>query len=414
MFNINDLNLNHFIDFIPYIFLIFLLIVIVIMGIIRIKFKFWALQPVFHVYDIGYAFFPPGILSQNLPIENKYCNFKNIETITYNKLSSLKKKKMINFIRTHYLRNNENCFLPKKENVMPYFLHHKNTNTPLISFYNEKMNILDQKHNDIIEDTKIIGIMTTRPINVTINNAKDKDADFVAYYVDYLCVDKMYRKKGIAPEIIQTHHYNQRRINKDVYVSIFKREGQLTGIVPLCVYSTYGFSLYKWTKPKNIEGAYSLIEISPQNFHLLLDFIKNNMSKFDIVLNSHVSNLIELLKTNNIFISAIICENQIKCAYFYRKTCVFIEKNMEVLCCFASINDCDNNDIFIQGFKCSFWSIADKRYFGFATIENISHNNIIIKYLLIRNHPKIISPTAYFFYNFAYYTFKPEKVLFIN
>ena len=64
-----------------------------------------------------------------------------------------------------------------------------------------------------------------------------------------------------------------------------------------------------------------------------------------------------------------------------------------------------SDNIFIRGFKISFWKIAAENYFGFAAIENISHNNIIINNLLIKNKPIIISPTAYFFYqNFAYNT----------
>jgi hypothetical protein len=86
---------------------------------------------------------------------------------------------------------------------------------------------------------------------------------------------------------------------------------------------------------------------------------------------------------------------------------------MEVLSCFASINICDEN-IFIQGFKISFWKIAAENYFGFAAIENISHNNIIIDNLLKKTRPLIQSPTAYFFYNFAYPTFKSSNVLIIN
>ena len=57
---------------------------------------------------------------------------------------------------------------------------------------------------------------------------------------------------------------------------------------------------------------------------------------------------------------------------------------------------------------------AEKNKFGFAAIESISHNNVIINNLLLKTAPLIISPTAYFFYNFAYNTFKPEKVLIIN
>ena len=86
---------------------------------------------------------------------------------------------------------------------------------------------------------------------------------------------------------------------------------------------------------------------------------------------------------------------------------------MEVLSCYASIKNCDDN-IFIQGFKISFWKIAAENYFGFAALEDISHTAIIIENLKIKTHPLIVSPTAYFFYNFAYPTFSSNKVLILN
>jgi hypothetical protein len=272
--------------------------------------------------------------------------------------------------------------------------------------------MIDVKSGSLISDKKIIGVMTTRPIHIIMNNST-KDVKFDAYYVDYLCVDKMYRKKGIAPQVIQTHEYNQRLLNKNIVVSLFKREDELTGIVPLCVYSTYGFSVDKWSKPTDLHPSYKLLEVNPQNLHFLLDFIKKNNSQFEIVINTEVTNIIELIKTKNIFIYTIMLDDEIICAYFFRKTCTFIEKNMEVLSCYASINDCDDN-IFIQGFKISFWKIASENYFGFAAIEDISHNNIIIENLKNKTYPLIVSPTAYFFYNFAYPTFRSNKVLILN
>jgi len=112
-------------------------------------------------------------------------------------------------------------------------------------------------------------------------------------------------------------------------------------------------------------------------------------------------------------------EDDIKCAYFYRKTCVFYEKDREILSCFASINDFEKLDkkgreIFIHGFKISFWGTAEKNNFGFAVIENISHNYFIIENLRIKTKPLVVSPTAYFFYNFAYHSFDHKKVLIIN
>ena len=71
---------------------------------------------------------------------------------------------------------------------------------------------------------------------------------------------------------------------------------------------------------------YVFLKITEQNFHFLLDFIKINSTKFDIVINSDISNIIELIKTKNIFIYVILLNDTIICAYFYRKSCTFIEK----------------------------------------------------------------------------------------
>jgi GNAT superfamily N-acetyltransferase len=395
---------------ISYILFFGFLILFIIYIYIRVKYGFWAVQPVFHVYDYGYMFNPPGIINHTLPEKNKYTNFKNIETLVYSEVSSLKVNKFLNLIRLHYLRNKDNIFSPKLENVAPYFYGHDAKT--FATFYNEQTFMMDLKKGTTIEDTQIIGAITSRPLHVAIYNG-DKDAKFDAYYVDYLCVDRLFRKKGIAQQLIQTHHYNQSHLNKKIVVSIFKREDELTGIVPLCVYSTYGFKVDKWTKPTQLDAMYSLVEINAQNFHFLYNFIKNSSSKFDIAINTSISNMIELIKTKNIFVYVIIVDDAITAAYFFRKSCVQIEKGIEVLSCFASICNCDDT-IFIQGFKISFWKIAAENYFGFAAIENISDNNIIIENLTLKTKPVIISPTAYFFYNFAYPTFKSNKVLIIN
>jgi hypothetical protein len=398
-------------EYFSYILFFIILLIFILFAYIRIKFGFWALQPVFHVYDIGYMFYKPGIINHHLPENNKYTNFKNIDTTVFSELSNNKLNKFVHFICLHYLKNKENVFSPKKENVEPYFKGH-NTKS-FITFYNEDHILMDLKKGTTMTDKKIVSVVTARPVHIIINNG-DKNAVFNAYYVDYLCVDKLYRKKGIAPQMIQTHEYNQRHLNKNICVSLFKREEELTGIVPLCVYSTYGFSVNTWSKPPNLHSSYKVLEVNEQNFHFLNDFIKLNTNKFDIIIMSEITNIIELIKTKNIFIYVILIEDEIISAYFYRKTCVFVEKDMEVLTCIVSINNCEDDDIFIQGFKISFWKIAAENYFGFCAIENISDNNIIIDNLKIKTKPLIISPTAYFFYNFVYSTFRAQKVFILN
>jgi hypothetical protein len=352
----------------------------------------------------------PGIIDEDLPQKNKYTNFKNIETILIEKLTPLQTQRFVNLIKANYLQEKDNIFNPSEENVLPYLRGHNDKT--FVSFYNEETCRIDLKKGTNISDTKVIGVMTTRPLHIAIHNG-NKNSKFDAYYVDYLCVDSMHRKKGVAPQIIQTHHYNQRQLNKNIVVSLFKREDELTGIVPLCVYSTYGFSVKTWTKPHDLSGEYKLLEINSQNLHFLTNFIREKEADFDISICVEITNIIELIKTKNIFVYVILSEETIICAYFFRKTCIQVEKGLEVLTCFASICDCDTN-IFSQGFKISFWKIAAENFFGYAAIENISHNNIIIDNIILKTSPSIISPTAYFFYNFAYPTFSSNKVLIIN
>jgi len=397
-------------EYLSYILFFGMLIIFIVYIYIRLKYGFWVSQPVFHVYDFGYMIKAPGIINDYLPEKNKYTNFKNIETSVYSEITSLQSQRFANLIRTNYLQNKDNIFSPQSQNILPYFNGHNDKS--FVSFYKEDNNMIDLKKGTMITDSVVIGLITSRPVYVVINNG-NKEAKFRAYYVDYLCVDKMYRKKGIAAQLIQTHHYNQRHINKNIVISLFKREDELTGIVPLCVYSTYGFHVKTWTKPIDLSAEYKVLEITPQNFRFLFDFVNSIGKKFDIVINTEMTNIIELIKTKNIFIYVIMADEVIISAYFFRKSCVQIEKGLEVLSCFASICNCDQST-FIHGFKISFWKISAENYFGFAAIEDVSDNNIIIDNIRNKTKPLIISPTAYFFYNFGYPTFKSNKVLIIN
>lgn len=397
-------------EYVSYIFFFGFFILFLLYIFIRIKFGFWAIQPVFHIYDIGYMIKTPGIIDDTLPLKNKYTNFKNIETILMEETTSIQKQRFVNLIRSHYLQNKDNIFSPRAENITPYF--HGHNDKAFLSFYNEDVYRIDTKHGNTIADKTPISVITSRPIYIAINNGH-KEAKFRAYYVDYLCVDTQYRKKGIAQQMIQTHHYNQRHVNKNIVVSLFKREDELTGIVPMCVYSTYGFPVRTWTKPLPLSAEYTLLEINPQNFRYLFDFISEHGKKFDILINTEVTNIIELIKTKNIFIYVIMVDDEIICAYFFRKTCVQIEEGLEVLSCFASICNCEE-PIFIQGFKISFWKIAEENHFGFSAIEDISDNYFIIENIKLKTSPTIVSPTAYFFYNFGYPTFSSKKVFIIN
>lgn len=388
------------------VYIIFTIItfLLLIVGYAKIKYGFWISQPVFHIYDLSYYIFPPGIIQTKLPTDNKYTNFKDIQTIVYSKLSANQVNQFLNFIQTHFLQSPTNTFSPTKRNLEPYF-HGHNTKS-FISFYTTDN--LNLKKGTVVQESTILGVMTSRPIHILFRNTR-----FDAYYVDYLCVDKSHRKMGIAPQIIQTHHYNQSHINPNISVSLFKRENNLTGIVPLCVYKTYGFHVTNWRKPHNLPAMYSIVTINSQNYHLLLDFISLHNKFFDVNIITEPANVIELLKTGNLYINVITYKSEIICAYFFKNACVTIDANLSILTCIASINGSAPTDLFVHGFKISFWYIAEENKFGFSAIENISHNHTIINNICKRTTPTVVNPTAYFFYNFACHTVPPEKMFVI-
>ena len=393
-----------------------ILLVVFILMYIKIKYKFWALQPVFHVYDIYYWVVNVGIIRHELPEKNRYTNFREIETMEFDNVSPKLINDFTQLIRNNYLRNKDNTYSPKKENITPYFTSH--FAKTLWSFYWKPNILVDNKTGELIEDKKLIGVITGRPLHVEFVN-KGKEQTFDVNYIDFLCVDKQYRGKNIAPQLIQTHEYNQCHLNKNICVSLFKREEELTGIVPVTTYTTYCFNMHKWRQPQQMEPQITLLVGDKQNIYYLYNFIVNTKYKWDITVLPEMSNLMEIVSTNNIYITMIVVKGEIEGAYIFRKTNTYISKDKCALSCICSIKGGNISlNHFISGFKNSLWTIKEKtkitENFAYLIIEDISDNWMLIDNISIKTSPEIKSPTAYFFYNFAYHTFKSNRVLIIN
>lgn len=387
-------------------YLVFFSVVLICLAYIyiRIKFGFWALQPVYHVYDVGYYFRSPFVIEPGIPPKNKYINFKEVDTTQVENWTSIQQQRFLNLVRTHYLQNADNVFSPTWDNIAPYFVGHR---APCFaSFFYKDHLILDVKKGTTNTDRRMVGAITSRPARVLLSG---RSLD--VYYVDYLCVDKAHRKKNIAPQLIQTHHYNQRVLHKDIVVSLFKREDELTGIVPLCVYPTYGFPVTTWTKPADLPAHYTCLSITSHNYRFLHDFLHLHQHQFKVTIQTSSANLMELLKTGNVLATAIVCDDQWLACYFFRKTCVEVEKGLEVLSCFASVQGNCDLPVFVQGFKISFWKMAEKGFFGFSAIEHIGHNVALTHNIMLKTKPTIVSPTAYYLYNFVHPSVPSEQVL---
>jgi hypothetical protein len=383
-----------------YVIFIIILIYILCFCYIKLKYHFWSIQPVFHYYNIAYLIHPVGIITREMPIVNKYFNLSNIQTIQYSQLNGVEKQKIINFIKTHFLRTNETNYLPTDTSFSSHFEHNK-FDSYISVYYDNQMLFMN---NESINNKQLIATMTSRPLYVTI-----RSKTIPVYYVDYLCVHSFYRKKNIAPQMIQTHEWHQRHNNKDIVVSLFKREGQLNGIVPLTVFTTYAYK--KITAYKINNPTLSIILINEQSLHLLMDFIKLHSKHFDCMITPHLSNLLHLIRNKIIYIYVLKSNDVFLSCYFFRNTYTtyFNKPSME---CFASISNCPYNELFYQGFTLAYYAYSNVLKCKIILIENTSDNHKIIN--LIDKKEFAQCPTAYFLYNYATYPVESSKCLIIN
>lgn len=376
--------------FLQYILISIILIFLLLKMYVKIKYKFWAFQPVFHYYNLFYWIYPIGLIKKDLPSINKYCNFLNITTTEFAERKDNELANIIKLIQTYYYRNISNNYIPPLSSFTSHFIGN-NKKTFISTYYSFQSQIKTKEVHP-----ELIATLSSKPLNVILFN----DLKFSIYYVDNLCVHKQYRNKEIAPQIIQTHLFNQGHNNKKIRVSLFKREGVLTGIVPLTVYKTYQFNIPDIKKIYLPESSMQFIEINKQNLNLLIDYLLLSKDKFKCIIIPDLPNIINLIDQNVYKIYAIIQNQTLLACYFFRESHVFYESDHAVEC-FASISNTDNH-VFISGFTISLYKFSKIMKANRLTIENISANNIIIDYIFSLNTSlKIVNPTAYFFYNYA-------------
>jgi hypothetical protein len=368
------------------------------------------------VYDIGYLLhlYSFGIIRSNAPQINQFTNLVNIKSKQFNELDDNTIDILVKFISTHYLQNGDNKYIPSRENIVPYF--ESNSSKSIVSIY--KKNPFDK----IDAPNNLHSIITSRP--VTIQFLADSIPKLTAQYVDFLCVDKGQRNKGVAPKMIQTHYYNQYELlgHENGSVCVFKREGVLTGIVPLCVYTSFayfvGYPQTHFLSCQTIQEKYAehnLVRITVSNMYKLYEFLNQCLSEnaFSVSIRTSESNLCELVKTKNILIDIVVVKDQIVCAYFFRETSTFTSKNSRVLSCICSVKHTKTlPDVFVAGFNNSIKLLMEEiPDCAVLDVEDISHNHYLISNLNKYYTPDK-SPTAYFFYNYAYPTV-PSKHAFI-
>lgn len=403
-----------------YILSTIVIIALVFTVFIKVKYPFWSSQPVFHVYDLSYYIRPVGIIQNGLPEKNKYHD----KTIVVKRIEEdipYLETTITSFIQTHYLKTTDASFAPKKENILPYFTGHLRpchlsswtTQNPLLHNTSGKVTLRDE----------VKGCMTTRPLYADIFTSSGTKSvpSFELNYVDYLCVNSAHRKQGVAPKIIYTHNYSIQREKHRIPISLFKREDEVTGIVPLCFYRTTIFDMNTWTTLPEIPANRGIVmNCDSSKYSPVHDFIQERKNMFQLAIIPSIGNIIALMESNNIYVYILLNEKQtIQAVYFFRNNTMKYENGENSLSLIASMRVPNlPDDIFSYSCKLSITKIV-KKYektcnYAYFSIENISSNDAILKDLEKKNIPIHSSPTAYFFYNFACPTYQPNKVFMLN
>lgn len=407
---------------------------------------FWSKQPVFHLYNIFFWLRPPGLISEDIPIINKYVDLLNIKTFSLPELLEDREtllKTVCNFIKHNYISNLykqektiTSSYTPSKTNIIEYL--NASNHAGYITVY-QKPKLLFNKDSPETYIDDIISVISARPLYVRLNKQKRL---FPVYYVDNLCVQPAYRKKNIASNMIQTHYYNLRQKNKIINTCLFKREGELNAIVPLVAFNTYCINIENMINyniltrgvvslPINI----SLIEIGSNQLSLLVDFIKSQMSKFSCAILPDITNIANLIKTENIKVFALIDKtiksvlntNQIIGCYVFRLGEIAYDNKKTSECISMISNNICNKSIFLKGFNMSCQLLKEKEKTELILVEDTADSHIVIDFFTKAkkdnnnnnnnntNNNIIIfkSPTAFFMYNYACYSIKKSDFLII-
>ncbi len=369
--------------------IIIIIIIFLLIGYFKLKYPFWSRQPVFHLHNLMYWVNPPGIINDSLPEKDKFYD-SSIEFYNYESLPTEKKTFFTNFIRKNYMPENYEKYCATNDNILDNFEAHNDKS--FISFK--------------VFNNEILSCMTTRPIECFIDGNK-----MILNYVDYLCVDKIHRKKMYAANQIFTHYYHLRN-NCNNIVSFFKRENKNTMIVPLTTYNNYIFKIDNWEMCYNFDQPnFNIIFINKSNMNKFYQLFFECKKFFKCFISLNLGHIFHLIEKEHMFITVLMINSKFKCFYVFRNPYTTYDGVNSLELCSSYKNEEIKEDIFTLGFLISMSLISKDLHSEILLVENLSNNNIILK-LLLDKYSFVSKPVnSLYFYNFAYHP-KESKDIF--
>jgi len=406
-----------------YILITVTLTILVLIACIKIKYPFWNLQPVYHTYDYWrYLYVYPFMIYKYRPVKTKFCDFDRTITLPYLDCSLEQKKTLTDLIQCYYINNERIIHTMTEQDVDAYLTG--SVEPSLVSFYYEQK--YDEKHDKSYINP--IGCITSRAktFYYRVTNLENTYEEKPIYFLDYISVHREQDVLHANRTLLQTHEYNQRIQNKNVHISLLKKEIDLfDGVIPLTTYDTTTY--YLSNHPiSSLPAHFHISSIGKENISLLTDFIetltKTNFQHqsclFEICIIESTSYLLSLIEQGLIYIYCLKNKKEVLGFYFFKDTKTqYDEFEGNTLQCYASVMNCNTEIVFFRGFLHSLQEIRkQKPQFKMFLFENTSHNQILLKHWRTLYTPIFTNKTAYYLYNFIYpcSPIAPEKILFIN
>ena len=417
------------VDF-PTILVFLIILLLMTAAYIKIRHPFWNIQPVFHTYDYWrYLYTTPFIIRRDIiPMKHKFCDKVQVHTFPYLETTAIQRTQCIDLLRCYYIGSDRVLYTITEPILTGFMTGH--SEPTYISFYKEKQYVIEPSNDssDLESVTRVkdssdlesvivpVGCIASRPLklcfleNTVIMNYKQ----IPAYYLDFICSHRDYKKKNISRNLIQTHEYNQRIANPNIHVSIFKKETDLCeGIVPLTKYRTYLFYLQN-LKMRKLPAHTHVNRVLSKNINALVDFLNgltvdgrnaSNPALFQFCGFSDIGMLTNLINQNQLYVYCLKMGGTI-CAYYFLKNANTQYEDL------SGVNDCDtlqfaasfsntqSDDVFYLGFLHVLKDILKtKKTFKMLLFEDISHNSKILVKWLYQNKIIMENDSAYYLYN---------------
>lgn len=382
-------------------------ITILIFLYIRLKFRFWSIQPVFHIYDINHWLITDKVIDSELPRANKYVKLLDIDTFSTKELSHCEKKDISEFICDNFIHSSLADYSPTEDDIFPYF--NTNIGKSYVSMFLDNIVKPYDIAGTISRKRDIIGVIMSRPLFVSFSGK----APMTINYIDNLTVRSDRRKEGVAPILIQTHQYQISHFNPYVNVCIFKREGDMTAIVPLTLYMTKEFNIVDICA-KRVKLVERLVKIDKSNFIHFKSIVKTCLPRFACTLNMELTTLFELIMLSKIVIYVLINGISPICCYVLRRTPFVAEGRLNCIELISTINCAPFIDIFFAGFQTACRRESRKNKIQRIIMEETGDTCSLV--CEMKKHSilcKTECPTAFFLYNYAHYSIQPEHCFFI-